>query len=173
MKKYIILFLLLAAGFSSEVYGQQVKTEKSDQRMEKRLMPKGFQDWDPLLPRRDTVIMRGEEVEVGGYLSEGGTKNFEIIGYGKAKKSDYKKGYYSIKLKPKQTTTYEFRWIRNSRSDVMHSGRIVYVAKTAEEKKQLEEKLNAKLGPKEFTTYQYVAPGHEPIKITNFSTGRK
>ena len=159
MKKYIILFLLLAAGFSSEVYGQQVKTEKSDQRMEKRLMPKGFQDWDPLLPRRDTVIMRGEEVEVGGYLSEGGTKNFEIIGYGKAKKSDYKKGYYSIKLKPKQTTSYEFRWNRWDGS-ANPSRRIVYVAKTAEEKKRLEEKLKASfVSPFQLTTYEYRAPG--------------
>ena len=36
-----------------------------------------------------------------------------------------------------------------------------------------EEKLNANLGKWQLTTYQYVAPGHESIKITNFSTGRK
>ncbi len=44
-------------------------------------------------------------------------------------------------------------------------GRIVYVAKNAEEKKQLEEKVKAALG-NQFTTYQYSAPGYEDIKIT-------
>ena len=178
MKKFILLLLLMVVGLSFEVYGKQIRSGKPSQRRFKMFVPPGFRDWDPLLPRRDTVIMRGEEIEVGGYLSEEETKQFEIIGYGKAKKSDYKKGSkngsynkYSIKLKPKQTTTYEFKWIRWTGSRD-HSGRIVYVAKTAEEKKQLEEKLNAKLGPKEFTTYQYVAPGHQPVKVTNFSSGR-
>ena len=180
MKKYILLFLLLAVGLSSEVYGQQVREGKSYQRTVQLWYPRGFVSHE--LPRRDTVIMLGEEIEVGGYLSVEETKQFEIIGYGKAKKSDYKKKFdrkkgifdnkYSIKLKPKQTTTYEFKWL-DFDGYKERSGRIVYVAKTAEEKKQLEEKLNAKLGPKGFTTYQYVAPGHEPIKITNFSTGRK
>ena len=180
MKKYILLFLLLAVGSSSAVYGQQVREGKSYQRTVQLWFPRGFVSHE--LPRRDTVIMLGEEIEVGGYLSVEETKQFEIIGYGKAKKADYKKKFdykkgifdnkYSIKLKPKQTTTYEFRWVRFHGGE-MRSGRIVYVAKTAEEKKILEEKLKAKLGPKEFTTYQYVAPGHEPIKITNFSTGRK
>ena len=180
MKKYFILFLLLAVGLSSEVYGQQVWEGKSYQRTVQLWYPRGFASHE--LPRRDTVIMRGEEIEVGGYLSEEENKDFEIIGYGKAKKSDYKKKFdykkgifdnkYSIKLKPQQTTTYEFRWVSFYGIEMLE-GRIVYVAKNAEEKKILEEKLNAKLGPKEFTTYQYVAPGHEPIKITNFSTGRK
>ena len=154
MKKSIILVLLVAIGFSTEVYGQQVKTEKSDQRMEKRLMPKGFQDWDPLLPRRDTVIMRGEEIEVGGYLNEKVLTKFEITGYGKAKKSDYKKGYYKIKLKPKQTTTYEFRWWWSYRPGDHRSGRIVYVANTAEEKKMLEEKVAKDLKRYWRTAYQ-------------------
>ena len=180
MKKCIILLLLLAAGLSSEVYGQQVRKGKSYHRTVQIWYPRGYGSHE--LPRRDTVIMRGEEIEVGGYLSEEETKQFEIIGYGKAKKSDYKKKFdrkkgifdnkYSIKLKPKQTTTYEFKWIRWDGSQ-RRSGRIVYVAKTAEEKKQMEEKLNANLGKWQRTTYQYVAPGHEPVKITNFSTGRK
>ena len=180
MKKIILLFLLLAVGLSSTVYGQQVREGKSYQRTVQIWYPRGFVSHE--LPRRDTVIMLGEEIEVGGYLSVEETKQFEIIGYGKAKKSDYKKKFdhkkgifdnkYSIKLKPQQTTTYEFRWVSFYGIEMLE-GRIVYVAKNAEEKKILEEKLNAKLGPKEFTAYQYVAPGHEPIKITNFSTGRK
>ena len=171
MKKYILLLLLMVVGLSFEVYGKQIRSGKPSQRRVKCFVPPGFRNSDPLLPRRDTVIMRGEEIEVGGYLSEEETKQFEIIGYGKAKKSDYKKGSYNIKLKPKQTTTYEFKWL-DFDGYKERSGRIVYVAKTAEEKKQLEEKLNAKLGPKEFTTYQYVAPGHQPVKVTNFSSGR-
>ncbi len=165
MKKYILLFLLVAVGLSSEVYGQQTRPRRPNQRTVQAWYPRGF--IHPVLPRRDTVIMRGEEIEVGGYISKEETKQFEIIGYGKAKKADYKKKFdykkgifdnkYSIKLKPKQTTTYEFRWIRFHGGEI-RSGRIVYVAKTAEEKKILEEKLNAKLGPKGFTTYQYTPP---------------
>ena len=173
MKKYILLFLLLAVGLSSEVYGQQVREVKSYQRTSKKFTPPGFLDWDPLLPRRDTVIMRGEEIEVGGYLSEEETKQFEIIGYGKAKKSDYKKSSYRIKLKPKQTTTYEFKWIERD-GIKKRSGRIVYVAKTAEEKQQLEEKIQKSIkgGYSPFTTYQYTPPGHRPVKITNFSSSK-
>ena len=156
MKKIILLFLLVVVGLSSEVYGQKP-----------RKFPKGY-EIDPVLPTRDTVIMRGEEILVGGFLCEVNTKEFEIIGYGIAKKSDYKKGYYFIKLKPKQTTTYEFRWFGFNREQ--HSGRIVYVAKTAEEKKQMEEMLNAKLGSKGFTTYRYTPQGEEPIKITGTSS---
>ena len=156
MKKFILLFLLLAVGLSSEVYGQQVWKGKSYQRTVQKFTPRNFQDWDPLLPRRDTVIMRGEEILVGGFLCEVNTKEFEIIGYGIAKKSDYKKGYYFIKLKPKQTTTYEFKWVEPI--DVMNIGRNVYVAKTAEEKKQLEEGLKAKLSPYQRSTYQWVNP---------------
>ena len=98
MKKYILLFLLVVVVLSPEVYGQK---------RWKDFCPPGFSFNDPLLPRRDTVIMRGEEIEVGGYLKEGWIKDFEIVGYGKAKKSDIRKGIYSIKLKPKQTITYE------------------------------------------------------------------
>ena len=165
MKKCIILLLLLAVGLSSTVYGQ-VREGKSYQRTVQIWYPRGFVSHE--LPRRDTVIMLGEEIEVGGYLSVEETKQFEIIGYGKAKKSDYKKKFdrkkgifdnkYSIKLKPKRTTTYEFKWIQWDGSQI-GSGRIVYVAKTAEEKKQMEEKLNANLGKWQLTTYHYRAPG--------------
>ena len=156
MKKYILLFLLVVVGLSSEVYGQK---------RWKDFCPPGFDFTAPLLPRRDTVIMRGEEIEVGCYLDKKWSTDFEIVGYGKAKKSDYKKGSkegsynkYSIKLKPKRTTTYEFKWIQWDGSQI-GSGRIVYVAKTAEEKKQMEEKLNANLGKWQLTTYHYRAPG--------------
>ena len=165
MKKYILLFLLAVVCSSSEVYGQQAWEGKSYQYRLKKYTPNGFDDLDPLLPRRDTVIMRGEEIEVGGYLNEKVLNQFEIIGYGKAKKSDYKKGYYSIKLKPKQTTTYEFKWFWSYRPGDHRSGRIVYVAKTAEEKKQMEERLNEKLRKWwQFTTYQYSASGNIMIK---------
>ena len=170
MKKFILLFLLLAICLSSEVYGQKVNYSRSYP-MLKGYAPRGFDSSYPLLPRRDTVIVRGEEIEVGSYLSKQWHTGFEIIGYGKAKKSDIRKGSYKIKLKPKRTITYEFDY-----ADIgglkPRKGRIVYVAENAEEKKILEEKLNAKLGPKEFTTYRYVAPGHEPVKITNFSSSR-
>ncbi len=63
---------MLALGFSFEVYGQQAKSKyrKSNQRLIKPYTPPGFPHWEPLLPRRDIVIMLGEEIEVGGYLSE-------------------------------------------------------------------------------------------------------
>lgn len=64
MRKYIVLFLLLAAGLSSEVFGQKVWEGKSYQRTVKKFSPSDFDDWFPLLPKRDTVIIRGEEIEV-------------------------------------------------------------------------------------------------------------
>ena len=87
MKKYILLLLMFVSFFSSEVCGQS-KVIKSYQRTVQSWYPRWFRDF--LLPRRDTVIIRGDEIEVGGYLSEEETKDFEIISYGKAKKSDYK-----------------------------------------------------------------------------------
>ena len=167
MKKCILLFLLLAVGLSSEVYGQKVNRGISY----KSFAPWGFDSTYPLLPRRDTVIMLGEEIEVGSYLSTQWHKSFEIIGYGKAKKSDIRKGIYKIKLKPKQTTTYEFHYVESNGRFWARLGRIVYVAKTAEEKKQLQEKINTKLGRWEYTTYQYTPPGEKPIKITYSQSG--
>ncbi|MBR6495870.1 MAG: hypothetical protein IKT28_02005, partial [Rikenellaceae bacterium] len=78
MKKFILLFLLLAVGLSSEVYGQQVREGKSFQYTLEKYTPKGYDDLDPLMPMRDTVIMRGEEIEVGGYLNEKVLTKFEI-----------------------------------------------------------------------------------------------
>ena len=135
MKKYTILFILMAVALSSGVYGQE---------QTKRVLPKGIRGpWDLLLPKRDTVIMRGEEIEVGAYLlKEKFLEEVEIVGFGKSKKSDFEKGYYAIKQKPKQTITYEFNWKPNKWgiTDI----RTVYVAKTEEEKKKLEEMLEKK-----------------------------
>ncbi len=170
MRKYILLFLLLAVGLSPEVYGQKVNRSKSYP-TQKAYYPYGYEPSHPLLPQRDTVIIRGEEIEVGSYLSTQWHKSFEIIGYGKAKKSDIRKGFYKIKLKPKQTTTYEFDYVEVN-GFTARKGRIVYVAKTAEEKKQLEERLKATLPRGEFSTYRYTPPGEEPVKVTNFSSSR-
>ena len=168
MKKYVLLFFLMIVGLSPEVYGQKVNRSKSYP-TQKAYYPYGYEPSHPLLPQRDTVIIRGEEIEVGSYLSTQWHKSFEIIGYGKAKKSDIRKGIYKIKLKPKQTTTYEFKWVEPY--GVMNIGRIVYVAKTAEEKKQLEEALKAKLSPYQRTTYHWVNPKFKSnIKISGYST---
>ena len=99
--------------------------------------------------------MRGEKIEVGAYLGKGVIESIEVIGYGKSTKSDLNKGIYTIKLKPKQTTTYEYKYFSGVTGSKRQQGRIVYVAKTVEEKKMLEEKINARLGPREYTTYQY------------------
>ena len=170
MKKCILLFLVVVASLLSEVYGQSAKNNQSPAK------PFGFVWHNPFLPNRDTVIMRGEEIEVGGYLSEKAIKEFEIIGYGKSNKSDLKKGFYVIKLKPKRTTTYEFKAVNPQFGSTPRLfGRIVYVAKTAEEKKELEEKLKATLrGPYAKTTYiGGLAENKGSVKITNISSGRK
>ena len=181
MKKYVLLLLLMAVGLSSGVYGQGINIKKLKSKTKHGLIepftPPGVSENSPFLPRRDTVIMIGEEIEVGAYLCEVSCKRVEIVGYGNSKKShlkkvdgfEYKKGTYFIKVKPKQTTTYEFIWTDDVGWQLRH-GRIVYVAKTAEEKKQMEEMLNAKLGPKGFTTYRYTPQGEEPIKITGTSS---
>ena len=169
MKKYILLLLLMVVSLSSEVYGQKVNRSKSYP-TQKAYYPYGYEPSHPLLPQRDTVIIRGEEIEVGSYLSTQWQKSFEIIGYGKAKKSDIRKGFYKIKLKPKQTTTYEFYYVEVNGFKA-RKGRIVYVSKTAEEKKQLEEKLKATLPRGEFSTYLYTPPGEKPIKITYSQSG--
>ena len=171
MRKYILLFLLLAVGLSPEVYGQKVNRSKSYP-TQKAYYPYGYEPSHPLLPQRDTVIIRGEEIEVGSYLSTQWHKSFEIIGYGKAKKSDYKKKFdrkkgifdnkYSIKLKPKHTTTYEFRWI-DWRGYEEIWGRKVYVAKTEEGRKRMQKQLNKILG-RQYTTYQYVNPDYN-VKV--------
>ena len=131
--------------------------------------PRWFSSGSPMLPRRDTVILLGDEIEVGGYISEEETKDFEIIGYAKAQKSDYKKvtkrgsyNKYSIKLKPQQSTTYEFRWI-DWKGDEVIWGRKVYVAKTEERRKRMQKQLNKILG-RQYTTYQYVNPDYN-VKV--------
>ena len=153
MKKSILLFLIVVLGLSTEVYGQETNSRPGSINI--AFVPPGFSFLEPLLPRRDTVIMRGEKIEVGAYLGKGVIESVEVIGYGKSTKSDLNKGIYTIKLKPKRTTTYEYKYLSGVTGSKWQKGRIVYVAKTVEEKKMLEEKINARLGPREYTTYQY------------------
>ena len=177
MKKNILFLFVMAVGFSSAVYGQEHKKDSSEKKIPnfriirsetrtiKSFTPPGVPSSDPFLPARDTVIMRGEEIEVGAFFSEQVIKEVEIIGFGKSKKSDFEKGSYIIKLKPKQTITYEFKWNEVGWGE-RRSGRIVYVAKTEEEKKQLEEKLKASWqSPFQRTTYQYKNP-NSSVKIS-------
>ena len=93
-----LLFLLLVFGMSMEADGQE-KT--------KRTLPKRVKGGRVglLIPARDTVIMRGETIEVGTYLHKKWMGSAEIEGYGRSKKSDMEKGYYTIIQKPKQTIT--------------------------------------------------------------------
>ena len=176
MKRCILLLLMFVSAFSSEVCGQS-KVIKSYQRTEQSWYPRWFSSF--LLPRRDTVIIRGDEIEVGGYLSEEETKDFEIIGYGKAKKSDYKKfdhkkgiydNKYSIKLKPQRNTVYEFRWIDGEGHETIW-GRKVYVAENEQARKIMQKQLNKRLRGQS-STYQYVNP-NENVKISAGSIKKK
>ena len=167
MKKYILFLFVMAVGFSSAVYGQEHKKDSSEKknpnfriissktRTFKSFTPPGVSPLEPVWPMRDTVIMRGEEIEVGGFLSEQEVIEFEIIGFGKSKKSDLEKGSYIMKLKPKQTITYEFKW-KDVDGNLYPSGRIVYVAKTEEEKKQLDKKIKETLGLQQKTTHRVI-----------------
>ena len=138
MKKLVFLLLLLGASAAGG-FGQD-KT--------KRTPPNGKQIFEGyhndylenvIIPLRDTVIIRGEEIEIGAWLSENWDyKSVEIVGFGKSKEKDYKKGIYLKKLKPQQTTTYEL--ISCDQRGVKHKmKRTVYVAKNEEEKKQFEK----------------------------------
>jgi len=90
------------------------------------------------------VIMRGEAIEVGTYLSRKWMRGAEIEGFGSSKKSDMENGYYTIIQKPKQTITYRIKHI-DPEGDKLVFRRTIYVAKTAEERKQLEKQLKEKL----------------------------
>jgi len=99
-----LLILLLVFGMSTGADGQE-KT--------KRALPKGMKTrLDLLIPRRDTVIMRGDTIEVGTYLHERMMSGAEIEGYGKSKKSDMENRFYTITQKPKQTITYRIKHCR-------------------------------------------------------------
>ena len=159
MKKYLLLFLLMIIAVSAEIYGQSTKakrvisTEILHSRYHTRVkFPNGKYD-DPYIPSRDTVIMLGEEIEVGAYFERKDKDRFEevidILGFARSKKSDHDKGYFTIKVKPKKTTRYTIR-IRNTDPTapdfIKHLGhgdrRVIYVAKTKEEKQQIEDDLN-------------------------------
>ena len=138
MRNYsFLLFTLLLLGTFAGVYGQE-KT--------KRTMPKRVRSHEQLLlPPRDTVIMRGEEIEVGSYLHEKWQVSVEVVDFGKSKKSDLEKGFYVIKQKPRQTITYRLV-IQHLNDDSRYRiDRTVYVAKNEEEKKQLEQRLKEKI----------------------------
>ena len=130
-----LLFVLMAVGVSLGVYGQE-----QSKRVSKKL--KG--PWDLLIPAHDTVIMQGEEIKIGAYLKEKVMPEIEILGFGKSKKSDIEKGYYVIKQKPKKTTTYELVWYYAAKGFRNISPITVYVAKSEEERKQMEAKTEEK-----------------------------
>ena len=138
MKKLVFLLLLLGASAAGG-FGQD-KT--------KRTPPNGKQIFEGyhndylenvIIPLRDTVIMQGEEIEIGAWLSKSWDfVIFEIVGFGKSKKKDYEKGIYLKKLKPNKTTTYEM--ISYSQDNIKYGHkRTVYVAKNEEEKKEFEK----------------------------------
>jgi hypothetical protein len=142
LKRWMLLFLLSSVGFSLSGYCQkQDGVPPVDKRDPRRL-------FDPLIPIRDTVIMRGEEIYIGAYLFDNSCQKIravEVDGYGKSKKSDVEKGYFAVKLKPKQTTTYVIRYDSSIRDITPMAGKLipykrtVYVAKTEAEKKKFEK----------------------------------
>ena len=130
MKKILILLFL---ALSVEGYSQ-VKTDRT---------PYIREYADPnnvVLPERDTVIIRGEEVEIGAFLCKRHDAiRAEVINFGKSKEiKDDKMYIYTIKQKPKQTTTYTVRVWRSDKTGTIWD-RTVYVAKDEAEKKQLEK----------------------------------
>ena len=149
MKKYLFLLFLLGVGLSGGVWGQ-----KKDREIPKKVVNPILQMSYPLwanmfihnqafIPIFDTVIMRGDKIEVGAYLHEKYLKEIEIVGFGKSKKSNLEKGYYVIEQKPKQTITYEIKCSINTPFYLrpVTIKRTVYVAKTEEEKKMYQEMI--------------------------------
>ena len=139
MKRYILLLLLLGVSVA-DGFGQD-KT--------KRTPPQIFQGSrnyreEAIIPSHDTVIMRGEEIEIGGWLFSKHIPAIEIDGFGKSKKKDLKKGIYVIKQKPKQTTTYKIFSYDLDGTNLICT-RTVYVAKNEEEKKEFEKLAKEKV----------------------------
>ena len=64
----------MVVGLSSEVYGQGININKLKSKTKHGFIepftPSGVSENSPFLSRRDTVIMIGEEIEVGAYLCE-------------------------------------------------------------------------------------------------------
>ena len=137
MKKLVFLLLLLGVSVSGFCQ-DKVKRTRPDGMQIFQGYHTNFKE-NVIIPLRDTVIIRGEEIEIGAWLSENWDyKSVEIVGFGKSKEKDYKKGIYLKKLKPQQTTTYEL--ISCDQRGVKHKmKRTVYVAKNEEEKKQFEK----------------------------------
>jgi hypothetical protein len=146
MKNFLIGVFLLTFAISQNGFSQLVEKRQEGNTTigTYRLAPftpKGVNMWDPFIPIRDTVIVVGESIEVGGYLSEAMIKEIEIVGFGRSKKSDLKKGFYFTTQKPKKTITYEFKWFNIVHEKEMISRRAVYVVQNEEEKKTLENKI--------------------------------
>ena len=133
MKKYILLLLLLGVSVA-DGFGQD-KTKRTPPNIFKG---KRYFREEAVIPSHDTVIMKGEEIELGSWLFPKHIPAIEIDGFGKSKKKDLEKGIYVIKQKPKKTTTYKFfSYEIDGTSRVVE--RTVYVAKNEEEKKQFEK----------------------------------
>ena len=139
MKK--LVFLLLLLGVSAADGFSQDKT--------KRTMPNIFKGKryfreEAVIPSHDTVIMQGEEIELGSWLFPKHIPAIEIDGFGKSKKKDLEKGIYVIKQKPKKTTTYKF-FSYDTDGTKLICTRTVYVAKNEEEKKEFEKLAKEKV----------------------------
>jgi hypothetical protein len=133
MKKLFLLFLLLP----SVVCGQERKMPNLTKGPHLDIRQ------NAIIPVTDTVIMQGEEIEVGAWLFDFMT-TIEVVNFGKSKKKDLKKGYYVIKQRPKQTITYTIlSW--GDQNDKFSFKRTVYVAKDEEEKKQFEKLARQKV----------------------------
>ena len=129
----LLFLVLLFLALSVEGYSQ-VRTDRTPH------IRKYADQNNVVLPERDTVIMRGEEVELGAFLAKRhDALRVEVINFGKSKEiKDDKMYIYTIKQKPKQTTTYTVRvWCRDNTANIWE--RTVYVAKDENEKKQLEK----------------------------------
>ena len=135
-----LVFLLLLVGMAVSGFGQD-KT--------KRTPPQIFQGSrnyreEAIIPSHDTVIMQGEEIELGSWLFPKHIPAIEIDGFGKSKKKDLEKGIYVINQKPKQTTTYKF-FSYDTDGTKLICTRTVYVAKNEEEKKEFEKLAKEKV----------------------------
>jgi hypothetical protein len=137
MRKFAFLFLLFGVSVSGFCQ-DKVKRTRPDGMQIFQGYHTNFKE-NVIIPLRDTVIMQGEEIEIGAWLSKSWDfVIFEIVGFGKSKKKDYEKGIYLKKLKPNKTTTYEM--ISYSQDNIKYGHkRTVYVAKNEEEKKEFEK----------------------------------
>ena len=140
MKKLVFLLLLLLGVSVSGFCQDKVKRTRPDGMQIFQGYHTNFKE-NVIIPLRDTVIMQGEEIEIGAWLSKSWDfVIFEIVGFGKSKKKDYEKGIYLKKLKPNKTTTYEM--ISYSQDNIKYGHkRTVYVAKNEEERRAALEKL--------------------------------